>query len=224
MPAGWLKVTQGACNTEQVNTSATKSSNLIEAPKSLAWVLVIGGLIGWLGAFALIIERLHVAADPNATLSCDIASFISCKSVMLSWQAKLFGFPNPIIGLGAFIAPIVVGMAIFAGAKFARWFWVTFSVGISLGFIFVLWLADAAINDIGALCPYCMIAWFGMIPMFWSTVLFGAREGFIWVPTRTIRFFVGAFDWTWAYVVFTEVALALVILVKFWPLWVKLFS
>ena len=224
MPAGRLNVTQSACHTEVVNSSATKNSSLIEAPKSLAWVLVIGGIIGWLGAFALTLERLHVAADPNATLSCDIASFISCKSVMLSWQAKLFGFPNPLIGLGAFIAPIVVGMAIFAGARFARWFWVTFSVGISLGFIFVLWLADAAINDIGALCPYCMVAWFGLIPMFWATILFGAREGFIWVPTRTIRFFVSAYDWAWVYAVLTEVAMALIILVKFWPLWVKLFS
>lgn len=224
MPAGRLKVTQGACNTERVNSTASKQLNLIEAPKSLAWVLVIGGILGWLGAFALTIERLHVAADPNATLSCDIASFISCKSVMLSWQAKLFGFPNPLIGLGAFIAPIVVGMAIFAGAKFARWFWVTFAVGISLGFIFVLWLADAAINDIGALCPYCMVAWFGMIPMFWNTFLFGTREGFIWVPTRAIRFFVSAYDWALVYSVITEVTLALIILVKFWPLWVKLFS
>lgn len=224
MPVASPKVTQPACNTEVVNSVATQKSNLIEAPRSLAWVLVIGGIIGWLGAFALTLERLHVAADPNATLSCDIASFISCKSVMLSWQAKLFGFPNPLIGLGAFIAPIVVGMAIFAGAKFARWFWVTFVVGLSLGFIFVLWLADAAINDIGALCPYCMVAWFAMIPMFWSTALFGAREGFVWVPTRTIRFFVSAYDWTWVYVVVTEVALALVIMVKFWPLWVKLFS
>ncbi|MEY4985164.1 MAG: hypothetical protein RLZZ359_50 [Actinomycetota bacterium] len=224
MPAARPKVIHVACHTGQVNNEVSSKSNLIAAPKSLAWVLLIGGILGWLGAFALTLERLHVAADPNATLSCDIASFISCKSVMLSWQAKLFGFPNPLIGLGAFIAPIVVSMAIFAGARFAKWFWITFSVGIGLGFIFVLWLADAAINDIGALCPYCMVAWFGMIPMFWSTVLFGAREGFIWVPTRSIKFFVNAYDWSWVFTVVTEVVLALIILVKFWPLWVKLFT
>ncbi|MEN9607165.1 MAG: hypothetical protein RL605_993, partial [Actinomycetota bacterium] len=75
------------------------------ANAGLAWVLILGGITGWVGAFALTLERLHLAAAPAAKLSCDLASFISCKSVMLSHQAKLFGFPNPLIGLSAFMFP-----------------------------------------------------------------------------------------------------------------------
>lgn len=224
MPFDALKVTQAACNTEVMNKEIPAASDEFVASKALAWVLIVGGIIGWLGAFLLTLERLHVAENPDATLGCDIASFISCKSVMLSWQAKIFGFPNPLIGLGAFIAPIVVGVAILGGARFAAWFWRTFTVGLFLGFVFVLWLFDQAVFDIGALCPYCMVAWLGMIPMFWAVFLFGTREGFIWVPTRTIKFFVQAYDWAWLFSVVTVLALAAVIAVKFWSLWLDFFN
>ena len=93
-------------------SSAEIKGNGLGGPKSLAITLIIGGIIGWIGAFALTLERLHVAANPDATLSCDLNVFISCKSVMLTPQAKLFGFPNPLIGIAAFMAPILVGFGI----------------------------------------------------------------------------------------------------------------
>ncbi len=92
----------------------------IEASKPLAWFLIVAGATGWLASFLLTLERFHVAADPNATLSCDVATFISCKSVMLSPEAKLFGFPNPLIGLAAFMAPFFIGFAsIFCWSRFS---------------------------------------------------------------------------------------------------------
>jgi uncharacterized membrane protein len=217
-------VTQDACDTDEVMSEIRPAANSFIASKTLAWVLIIGGTLGWIGAFLLTLERLHVAENPDAVLGCDVASFISCKSVMLSWQAKLFGFPNPLIGLGAFVAPLVVGVAVLAGARFAAWFWQIFTGGLFLGFVFVLWLFDQAVFDIGALCPYCMVAWLGMIPMFWTVFLFGAREGFIWVPTRTIRFFVSAYDWSWLFSLATILGLAAVIAVKFWSLWLDFFG
>lgn len=217
-------VTRDACDTEDVSKEIQQASNQFVASRTLAWVLILGGVTGWMGAFLLTLERLKVAANPDATLGCDVASFISCKSVMLSDQATLFGFPNPLIGLGAFIAPIVVGFAILAGARFAAWFWQIFTGGLFLGFVFVLWLFDQAVFSIGALCPYCMVAWAGMIPMFWMVFLFGAREGFVWVPTRTIRFFVTAYDWSWLYTLATVLIMAAVIAIQFWSLWLDFFG
>ncbi|MEN9752915.1 MAG: hypothetical protein RL670_606 [Actinomycetota bacterium] len=203
-------------------TATTKKT--FGASVGLAWVLILGGIVGWAGAFALTLERLHVAANPNATLSCDLASFISCKSVMLSHQAKLFGFPNPLIGLSAFMFPIAVGVAVLAGAKFARWFWNTFMVGISLGFIFIVWLAHEAIFEIGALCPYCMVAWAGMIPMFWHLLVYLCAEDIIPVPIKTIGFFERIRSWAWVFTLLTEVALIAIMAVKFWAQWAKLFG
>lgn len=204
--------------------SVKNDENLISAPKSMAWLLVIAGAIGWYGSFMLTLDRLKVLADPTTALGCDIASFISCKSVMLSWQAKIFGFPNPLIGIAAFVAPIAVGVAILAGAKFKPWFWQTFLAGTFLGFVFVLWLFDQAVFSIGALCPWCMVAWTGMIPVFWSTLLLGTREGFVPVPTRSINFFVAAFDYKWLFIIATYLGIALIIAVKFWSLWLQFFA
>ena len=196
----------------------------IQASKALAIFLIVAGLIGWAASFALTLERFHVAADPNATLSCDVATFISCKSVMLSHQAKLFGFPNPLIGLAAFMAPFFVGWAILAGAKFAAWFWRIFFVGHVLALAFVIWLSHEAIFDIGSLCPYCMVAWAAVIPLFWQLFFHGTREGYIPVPIKTIGAFVRLYDYAWVFALVTALTIATIIAVRFWSLWLRFFG
>ena len=62
---------------------------------------IIFGVVGWIASLALTVERIRVAENPSATLGCDVSPFISCKSVMLTEQASLFGFPNPLIGLAS---------------------------------------------------------------------------------------------------------------------------
>ena len=201
----------------------TSPKALIGGTKSLAWMLITGGAIGWIGALALTIERLNVAANPDAVLSCDISPFISCKSVMLTEQASLLGFPNSLIGLAAFVVPILIGFATLAGAKFAKWFWLLFTLGMVGGFLFVAWLFSQSLFVIGALCPYCMVAWAGMIPMFWKQLLFSTREGIIPVPLKTVGFFVGAYDWHWLFSFATFGAMFTATVWRFWDLWPSLF-
>lgn len=189
------------------------------APKSLALTIIIFGIIGWIGAFALTLERFHVASDPNAALSCDINVFISCKSVMLTWQAKLLGFPNSLIGLAAFAAPIVVGFAILAGARFAKWFWRLFWLGCLGGFAFVLWLFSQSLLVINVLCPYCMVAWTGMIPIFWVVTLFAFREDILPMPVRTAPFWDGAYRLTWLWILATYLLIIAAIVIRFWSRW-----
>jgi uncharacterized membrane protein len=207
-----------------MSSETSTKTPTVEASKPLAIFLIIAGITGWLASFLLTLERFHVASDPNATLSCDVASFISCKSVMLSPEAKLFGFPNPLLGLAAFVAPIAVGVAVLAGAKFANWFWQLFFAGQVLAFTFVLWLASTAIFDIGALCPYCMVAWAAVIPMFWQLLAHGGREGYLPMPAKSINFFFKAYDWAWLVSLITVLAIATVIAVQFWSLWLKFFN
>ena len=196
---------------------------LIGGTKSLAWMLISGGAIGWIGALALTIERLNVAANPDAVLSCDISPFISCKSVMLTEQASLLGFPNSLIGLAVFVVPILIGFAILAGAKFAKWFWQLFTLGMVGGLLFVAWLFSQSLFVIGALCPYCMVTWTGMIPMFWKQFLFSAREGIVPVPLKTVGVFVAAYDWHWLFSFATFGAMFTATIWRFWDLWPSLF-
>jgi uncharacterized membrane protein len=195
-----------------------------EASRGLAWFMILAGATGWIASFLLTLERFHVAEDPNANLSCDVATFISCKSVMLSPEAKLLGFPNPLIGIAAFMAPILVGFAILAGAKFSAWFWRVFFVGHLLAYIFVTWLFSVAVFNIGALCPYCMVAWVAAIPLFWQLLAHGAREGYLPVPIRTVGFFVRAYEYAWIVSLVNCLIIAVTILIHFWDLWVQFFG
>jgi uncharacterized membrane protein len=218
-------VTNGACNTEKVTEQSSNGAEVLPAPgKGFAWTLIITGIIGWIAAFTLTLERLHVASNPNATLSCDLNPFISCKSVMLTEQARLLGFPNPLIGLAAFIFPIAVGAAILAGAKFALWFWRMFATGITMGFLFVVWLWTQSTFVINVLCPYCMIAWAGMIPLFWTVTLFMLREGVIETPIRFAGFFDRAYEKAWAWTLGTDLIIIAIIIVRFWSYWPALWK
>jgi uncharacterized membrane protein len=202
-----------------VSNVSAEVESLPNPPKSFAWSMIVTGIVGWIAAFSLTLERLHVAADPNATLSCDISPFISCKSVMLTEQAKLFGFPNPLIGLAAFFAPVILGVAILAGAKFARWFWRLFAAGVTAGFIFVIWLFVQSTFVINVLCPYCMVAWAAMVPMFWRVFIFGANDGFIDTPIRLVGFFDRFANKAWLFTVITEAVVIGVIVWRFWSFW-----
>lgn len=202
----------------------TVKSSTTEASRGFALLLIVAGLAGWIASFLLTLDRFQVASNPDQKLACDVASFISCKSVMLSDQAALFGFPNPLIGVATFVAPIAVGVAILAGAKFANWFWQLFFVGHALALAFVLWLVQAAVFEIGALCPYCMIAWAAVIPLFWQLLTHGAREGYLPVPAKSINFFFKAYDWAWLVSLVTVLAIATVIAIQFWTLWLDFFN
>ena len=207
------------CDTYLVSNIKT-SDDFVESPsKSFAWFSILMGVLGWAAAFALTLERLHVAANPDAVLSCDMNVFISCKSVMLTEQARLFGFPNPLIGLAAFVAPIFVGFAILAGAQFKEWFWRIYLVGLGMGFVFVLWLFTQSTFVIHVLCPYCMLAWVAMIPLFWKTFIWAGAEGVIDVPVRLVGLFVRSQDIAWVYSLGTELLAAIAIIISFWSSW-----
>ncbi|CAN5246726.1 vitamin K epoxide reductase family protein [soil metagenome] len=168
-------------------------------PLSLAIVLIVMGAIGWYAAFALTLDKIAVLENPQADLDCNVSVLVQCGVNLGSWQGSLLGFPNPLLGLGGFVAPIAVGVALLAGASFARWFWITFNVGVLGAFAFCLWLAYQSIFNLGTLCPWCMLVWSMTIPMFWALTLANARAGrlgaglqplgarlFGWVPVITI--------------------------------------
>ncbi|WP_292829280.1 vitamin K epoxide reductase family protein [Microbacterium sp.] len=151
-------------------------------PTALAVWLIIAGVIGWWAAFSLTMERIHLLANPDAILGCDISPLVQCGKNLASWQGSLFGFPNPILGLTGWMAPIVVGVAILAGARFARWFWWMFEAGVTLAFVFVIWLIGQSIFVLGTLCPWCMVTWAVTIPTFYAVTLHILRTGILPAP------------------------------------------
>ncbi len=168
-------------------------------PLSLALVLIVTGVIGWYASFALTLDKIAVLENPQADLDCNFSVLVQCGVNLGSWQGAVLGFPNPLLGLGGFVAPIAVGVALLAGASFARWFWLAFNAGVLGAFAFCLWLAYQSIFNLGTLCPWCMLVWSVTIPLFWTLTLANARAGrlgpgleplgarlYSWVPVITI--------------------------------------
>lgn len=163
--------------------------------------LIIASIIGWWAAFQLTLDKFIQLENPAADLNCNVSVMIQCGKNLESWQGEVFGFSNPIIGLTAWMAPMVVGVALLAGARFPRWFWALFGLGVTLGVVFVGWLIGQSIYGLRSLCPWCMLTWSVMIPTFIATIVHLFRNGtfstsgkvqerasrlMAWVPLMTV--------------------------------------
>ncbi|HWM33505.1 MAG TPA: vitamin K epoxide reductase family protein [Pseudolysinimonas sp.] len=156
----------------------------VRRPWALAVFLIVTGALGWWAAFALTLDKFALLADPDAVLNCNFSPLVQCGKNLDSWQGEVFGFPNPLLGLGGFVAPVAVGVALLAGARFARWFWIAFNVGLAGALAFVIWLISQSIYVLGTLCPWCMLVWSVTIPLFWVVTLRNAGEGVFGGPLQ----------------------------------------
>jgi len=179
-------------------------------PKALAVWLIIAGAIGWIAAFELTIEKFRLLQNPGASASCDFSILVQCGANLNSPQGAVFGFPNPILGLTGWIAPIIVGVAILAGARFARWFWWCFWAGIAFAFGFVIWLINQSIFVLGTLCPWCMVTWSAAIPTFYAVTLHLLRSGVVPVPERAQKASQTLMEWIPLLTVVSYVIVALI--------------
>lgn len=153
-------------------------------PKALPWILLIGGIIGYLCAFIIMWDKVKLADNPAFSPNCNLNPIISCGSVMKSAQAQAFGFPNPFIGLGAFPAVAVVGGAMLAGARLKRWFWLTLWSGYVLGTAFAYWLLFESVYRIKALCPYCLTIDVVVTITLWYLTLYLIDQKYLRIPKK----------------------------------------
>jgi uncharacterized membrane protein len=184
-------------------------------PVAYALLLILAGIVGVYSSFVLVLDRIELLRNPGESLGCDVNPFVSCGTVIESWQGSLFGFPNPLIGVAGFVAPVAVGVGLLAGARFARWFWALFLLGLALAWVFVTWLFTQTVFSIGTLCPWCMLVWAVTIPLFWISLLYLSARGFAPTSRGLRRLATAALPYTWAIVVVNYAVIVLVILAVF---------
>lgn len=114
-------------------------------------------LLSLIASFVLSVDAWVLAANPQATFSCDLNAAISCGTVARSWQAQLFGFPNAFLGLIFEPAVIVVAVLGLLGIVFPRRFALAVHGVYSLALIFAYWLFFQSATQIGAVCPWCLL-------------------------------------------------------------------
>ncbi|MGO2740060.1 MAG: vitamin K epoxide reductase family protein [Cellulosimicrobium funkei] len=172
--------------TAGANVSAGPDDELLPAsgprpirPRTMGWLLVVLGAIGLAGSAALAIEKYLKLADPGHVASCCVYALLDCGDAMDSWQGALLGFPNPLLGIAAFPVVITTGGVLLAGARLPRWYWLALLGGTTLGMGLIVFLMWTTMYAISAMCPYCMVVWFAMIPLFWYQVVHAVQEGYL---------------------------------------------
>lgn len=155
---------------------ATAPQNHDSTP-GMAWLLLLGGILGAIAAGILTVEKIALLSNDTYVPSCSLNPVLNCGSIMRTDQAEVFGFPNPLLGIAAFPALAATGAGLLAGARYRRWYWLGLQGGVTLGAVFVGWLIFQSLYRINALCPYCMVVWAVVIPIFWAVTAHNLRHG-----------------------------------------------
>jgi uncharacterized membrane protein len=184
-------------------------------PTPSAWWVLIAGVIGFVSSMTLTVEKIDLLANPSYVPSCNINPILSCGSVMVTPQASLLGFPNPLLGIMAFTVVVVAGVLAVAKVPLPHWFWIGSTVGLLVGAVFVHWLIFQSLYRIGALCPYCMVVWVATI------TLLVVVSSIVLRPTLAdsnalVRVL---FQWRWSITALWLTAVFLLIMVRFWDYW-----
>lgn len=188
-----------------------------------ALVLLVGGLVGLAAAFDLTYERIASLADPDHVISCDFNPVLSCGTVMDTWQASAFGFPNPMIGLVAFPLVIFMGVLWLAKMELPRWIVLVFNLGTLAGLAFVSWLIFQSVYRIGVLCPWCMAVWAVVLPIFWFTTMRNLSTGAIPIAEDWRDAVDDVLRFHWIGLTLLYLAVIAIVGTGFWDYWSTLF-
>lgn len=183
---------------------------------SRAWAVLIGGVIGLAASVTLTVEKIKLLTDSGYVPSCNLNPVLSCGSVMVTPQASVLGFPNPLMGIVAFTVVVVTGVLTVAKVPLPQWYWVGLTLGTLAGSGFVHWLIFQSLYRIGALCPYCMVVWSVTLCLL---VIFAALTS---EQTGIRNKLHHLHRWRWTIVALWFIALFLLIFIRFQDYWVTL--
>lgn len=182
-------------------------------------VLLLGGLVGLAAAFDLTYERIASLIDPGHAISCDFNPVLSCGTVMNTWQASVFGFPNPMLGLVAFPFVVFMGALWLSKVSLPRWIALAFNLGTLAGLVFVSWLIYQSVYRIGVLCPWCMAVWAVVLPIFWFTTVRNLRTGAIPVGEDWRDAVDDLLRYHWIGLTLLYAAVVMIVGTGFWDYW-----
>lgn len=146
--------------------------------RAFALIFIFAGF-GTLASFFLTVDEFILLKYPETKLFCSVNAVINCASVMQTWQASVFGFPNSIIGLMTY--PVLMALALvgYLGIKLPRNLFLAMYVGIISGLLFAHWLFFESLYSIHILCPWCLLTIVSTIVIFAASTHYLLRNNLI---------------------------------------------
>lgn len=146
--------------------------------------MLVSSLLSLAASLVLSVDAIKLAENPNAALSCNVNSVISCGAVGTTWQANLLGFPNAFFGLMAEPVVITIAVAALGGVTFPRWFMAAAQAVYTIGLVFAYWLFYQSMFNIGSLCPWCLLVTLSTTLVFSALTHVNIRDGNLYLPER----------------------------------------
>jgi uncharacterized membrane protein len=201
------------------DATTARRKHVVGASRRTGLVMLVTGIVGWLAAFQLTVDDWRLLRDPTYQPPCNISPVVSCGSVMSSPQGSLFGFPNMLLGLGAFAAVAALGVAVLSGARLHRRLWLALDAGALGAVVFVHWLIGQSLYELNKICPYCAVVWVVTIALFWYLTLHCLDRGIVRVPRGVLEV---VRDTHWLLLAAWYGVIALLVLTRFWAYWSSL--
>jgi uncharacterized membrane protein len=154
--------------------------------RMLPYLLFGCSLFGLIASFALTYDKLQILQNPSYTPNCNLSPILSCKSVMETPQANVFGMPNSVYGLVAFGMLNMFSIMLMAGAIIPRAMWRLLQVGMTGAIFAVGYLIFESAFQLHTICPWCFGVWVVTIAMFWAVTIRNLREGAFGYPHRRL--------------------------------------
>lgn len=200
-------------------TTDARRPRAVGASRRTGWAMVLTGAVGWLASFQLTVDDWRLLRDPGYRPACNLSPVVSCGSVMSSPQGSVLGFPNMLLGLGAFAAVTALGVTVLCGARLPRRLWLALDAGALAGVVFAHWLIGQSLYELNKLCPYCAVVWIVTIGLFWYVTLHCLEQGIVPAPRALLDVLR---DTHWMLLVTWYAVIALLVLTRFWPYWSSL--
>ena len=201
---------------EQAGDLTPDARPRLRVPAPSAWWVLISGVIGLVASMTLTIEKIEILLNPSYVPSCNINPILACGSVMITPQASVLGFPNPLLGIVGFTVVLVTGVLAVAKVPLPQWYWAGLALGTLVGAVFVHWLIFQSLYRIGALCPYCMVVWVMTISLLVVIASVLSRPA---LERRESGAAELLYQWRWSIAALWFTAVILLIMVRFWDYW-----
>lgn len=133
-------------------------------------VAFITGLLGLWASAALAIDYINRLTDDDYIAGCDINPIVGCGLFLDTPAASALGIPNIVLGVAAFPVVMTLAAVLLSGTNLRTWIWRGLAIGATIGMGFVIYLQYQAMIVIHGLCPWCLVIWAAMIPLFVHTI------------------------------------------------------
>jgi uncharacterized membrane protein len=141
-----------------------------------AYLVMIGGVIGFYAAFTLLLNRIEYYKNPNFIPPCSINPWLDCGVVMKSKWATLYGFPNTIIGIATYPLSIFTGLIMILNKDNNKLLMNLCLLLAGLGMITNIVLLYISSYLIASLCPWCILAGIATSNIFFSLLFYNIKN------------------------------------------------